>query len=236
MMRIYPLKTGVISVPKSTYLFLTGYGETVTVPIIMWYIEGAEKTIVVDNGYDDAGRVTREHRLKAKRTEEHTIEKSLMHVGLKPADVDLVINTHLHFDHAGCNKTFKNAKFVVQEKELQHAWVPCPPVASGYHRPDFDGLNFELVDGDVEVAGGIKLVSTPGHTPGHSSVLVETEVGTVAIAGDAISCYFGCENEIIPGVNSNVEDSWHSLKKLKRIAKIVLPGHEPKVFEKRAYP
>jgi N-acyl homoserine lactone hydrolase len=101
---------------------------------------------------------------------------------LSPADVKIVINSHLHFDHCGQNAVFKHAPFYVQRSELERARRHEKATAEWF---DFAGARFELLDGDAEIAPGVRVVATPGHTVGHQSVLVETEGGAAVMIGDA---------------------------------------------------
>jgi N-acyl homoserine lactone hydrolase len=101
---------------------------------------------------------------------------------LSPADVRIVINTHLHFDHCGQNAVFKHAPFYIQRPELDRARREETVAAQWF---DFAGARFELVDGDAEIAEGVRVVATPGHTVGHQSVVVETADGGAVMIGDA---------------------------------------------------
>jgi N-acyl homoserine lactone hydrolase len=101
---------------------------------------------------------------------------------LSPADVKIVINSHLHFDHCGQNAVFKHAPFYVQRAELARARREEKTTAEWF---DFAGARFELVDGDAEVAEGVRVVATPGHTLGHQSVFVEQSDGVAVMIGDA---------------------------------------------------
>ena len=101
---------------------------------------------------------------------------------LSPADVRIVINTHLHFDHCGQNAVFKHAPFYIQRPELERARREETVAAKWF---DFAGARFELVDGDAEIADGVRVVATPGHTVGHQSVLVDTPDGDAVMIGDA---------------------------------------------------
>ena len=100
---------------------------------------------------------------------------------LSPADVRIVINSHLHFDHCGQNAVFKHAPFYVQRSELDRARKSGEAI--GWF--DFAGAGFELLDGDAEIAAGVRVVATPGHTIGHQSVFVETADGGAVMIGDA---------------------------------------------------
>jgi N-acyl homoserine lactone hydrolase len=101
---------------------------------------------------------------------------------LSPADVRIVINTHLHFDHCGQNAVFKHAPFYIQRPELDRARREETVAAQWF---DFAGARFELVDGDSEIAEGVRVVATPGHTVGHQSVVVDTADGGAVMIGDA---------------------------------------------------
>lgn len=101
---------------------------------------------------------------------------------LSPADVKIVINSHLHFDHCGQNAVFKHAPFYIQRSELLRARRQEKVTAEWF---DFAGARFELLDGDAEIAPGVRAVATPGHTVGHQSVLVEVDGGPAIMIGDA---------------------------------------------------
>jgi len=101
---------------------------------------------------------------------------------LSPADVRIVINSHLHFDHCGQNAVFKHAPFYVQRSELDRARSEKSDVSEWF---DFAGARFELVEGDAQIAEGVRVVATPGHTVGHQSVIVDTPDGGAVMIGDA---------------------------------------------------
>ena len=100
---------------------------------------------------------------------------------LSPADVKIVINSHLHFDHCGQNAVFKHAPFYIQRSELKRAREDSFTIQWF----DFAGARFELVDGDAEIAEGVRVVATPGHTVGHQSVIVDMPEGDAVMIGDA---------------------------------------------------
>ena len=112
------------------------------------------------------------------------LEDALAALGHKPADVRWVINTHLHFDHAGGNTwrdgagavrpSFPAATYVVQKRELEFARHTNERTAASYLKHNFDTITFRLVDGETEVLPGIRCLPTPGHVPYHQSILVES--------------------------------------------------------------
>ena len=100
---------------------------------------------------------------------------------LIPRDVVCVINTHLHFDHCGGNRLFAGTPIHVQRAEREAAR------ADGYTIPEwveFDGAAYVEHDGEAEILPAVRVLPTPGHTPGHQSVLVDTDDGVVVLAGD----------------------------------------------------
>ena len=115
------------------------------------------------------------------------LEDGIREAGFDPTDIALVIDTHLHFDHAGGNTyrdasgevrlTFPRARYVVQGGEYHFATHANERTAGSYFAPNFvpvhEAGRFLLVDGEQEVAPGITVVPTPGHTPHHQSVLLD---------------------------------------------------------------
>jgi N-acyl homoserine lactone hydrolase len=133
--------------------------------------------ILVDTGVGWSTELIKEWKVVNRHAADVLAEHDL-----SPADVRIVINTHLHFDHCGQNAVFKHAPFYVQRSELERARRAKGLPSEWF---DFAGARFELVDGDAEVAEGVRVVATPGHTVGHQSVVVETPGGGAVMIGDA---------------------------------------------------
>ena len=122
--------------------------------------------ILVDTGVGWGNeRLIKEWRVVNRRAADALAEHDL-----SPADVKIVINSHLHFDHCGQNAVFKHAPFYIQRSELDRARRED----SSSEWFDFAGARYELLDGDAEIADGVRVVATPGHTVGHQSVFVDT--------------------------------------------------------------
>src|SRR5260221_6954633 len=112
------------------------------------------------------------------------LEDALRELGHGPDDIRWVINTHLHFDHAGgdtwCDPAgtiapaFPQARYVVQRRELEFARHTNERTAGSYLRHNFDAVPFTLYDGEAEPLPGIRCLPTPGHVPFHTSILIES--------------------------------------------------------------
>jgi N-acyl homoserine lactone hydrolase len=136
-----------------------------------------EGAILVDTGVGWPTELVQEWKVVNR----HAAEALAEH-GLSPADVRIVINSHLHFDHCGQNAVFKHAPFYIQRSELDRARRDDTVTAQWF---DFAGARFELIDGDAQIAEGVRVVATPGHTVGHQSVIVDTADGGAVMIGDA---------------------------------------------------
>ncbi len=117
---------------------------------------------------------------------EDTILYQLKKLGLQPGDINFIINTHLHFDHSGCNAFFSNATFIVQREHYQHALTLPEAFPPKYFL--LPGLNYDLINGEMALIPGLDLICCPGHVPGMMCVVLRLEKsGTIVIASDAIS-------------------------------------------------
>jgi glyoxylase-like metal-dependent hydrolase (beta-lactamase superfamily II) len=129
-----------------------------------------------------------------------SLEQSLAAHSLNPEDVQIVINTHLHLDHAGGNTyrdpqdrilpTFSNAKYYIQRKEWESAFKINERTRGSYRQDDFRVLEerglVEFLEGDAQILEGIRVIQTPGHTTHHQSALIESEGKKALFLGDLI--------------------------------------------------
>lgn len=135
-----------------------------------------------------------------QRSDETALETGIRAAGFTPDDVTLVINTHLHFDHAGGNTrrdaagqvvpTFRNATYIVQAGEYDWATHTNERTAASYFPPNFEPLRtsgqLQLIEGDVEIVRGITARRTPGHVPHHQSLLIESGNERALFLGDVM--------------------------------------------------
>ncbi len=246
-MKIIPnKKTGSIYCNKGLTLTLgKDVNKWVNVPSISWLIEDRDKYIFVDTGMCDTERANKHHYKGAKQNQDEPIHVALNKIGIDPDLIEHVIFTHLHWDHcANCEK-FKNAQFYVQKKEYEFAQNPIPPYYSSYEspkiglNPSFTNITFHFVDGDQTILNGISVLLTPGHSPGHQAVLIESGQSRCIIAGDAILCFENLEPNLdkqmdftVIGRYMDLEKTWLSMKKIKDASNVILPGHDDQVFSK----
>jgi N-acyl homoserine lactone hydrolase len=166
--------------------------------------------ILVDTGVGYPEDLVKEWKVVNRRAADALSEHDL-----SPADVRIVINTHLHFDHCGQNAVFKHAPFYIQRSELDRARTEESLTAEWF---DFAGARYELLDGDAEVAEGVRIIATPGHTVGHQSVLVDQGGGEELMIGDAAYTARIYEEEAVDLWNGQASDreAWvHSLHRVK---------------------
>src|SRR5258706_11320293 len=123
------------------------------------------RAILVGNGVGYPEDLVKEWKVVNRH-----VADALAEHDLSPADVRIVVNTHLHFDHCGQNAVFRHAPFYVQRTELERARREAPWLTDWF---DFAGARFELMDGDAEVLPGVRVIATPGHTIGHQSVGID---------------------------------------------------------------
>lgn len=194
MKRLYPLGLGEACCDKAVLSPGTDDGLRIHIPIVGYLLTtDSGRRVLVDSGIhrshiEDPDRTWRgtpfATELRPVMRVEDTVDFRLAQLGLRSSDITDVINTHLHFDHAGNNDAFAKATFHVQ-REHYHAALDNPSFPNQYWR--LDGLDYNLLDGESDLGDGITVFPTPGHAPGHQSVVVHLDDGdTVIICGDAI--------------------------------------------------
>ena len=137
--RIRPLPLSIIELDMAVFTYRFNYGKKIRVPLTCWYIEGADKNILVDTAAD-AKLATQFRGFPAE--EISTFEDALAGLGLKPDNIDIVVQTHLQWDHCANTAKCKKAKVVVQEEELRTAFAPHPILAPTYKKNLLTDLNF----------------------------------------------------------------------------------------------
>jgi len=146
--------------------------------------------------------------------------------GLAPEDIDLVVNTHLHVDHAGNDKLFKNARFIAQKKEIEYAKNPRKWMRGGYLADSFSGIEFEGIEGDQNIMEGLSVILTGGHTPGHQAVVVECHASTYIYCGDVAPLRENLEKRTLTGILYDPLDAESALDRLASIRGTHIFSHD----------
>jgi glyoxylase-like metal-dependent hydrolase (beta-lactamase superfamily II) len=231
------LATGVVE--KSLTVFHRDHGVKKEGPVVAWLLMNGDRKILVDTGI--FGPSDASDRLGVfSRTPEQGLKTQLKRFNTSPKEITLVINTHLHSDHSGGNGYFPGARIIVQKREMEYAKHPLPVTKADYN-VEIRESDFEILDGDAEIAPGIKIILTPGHTVGSQAVLVETASGLYVIAGDTVPHF---ENMEVPanepfwptGLYIDLRELYESLHRLKSLGGVILPGHDMLVLKKNIYP
>jgi N-acyl homoserine lactone hydrolase len=243
--KLIALKMGELEVDKSTITYGMDFGKMIKVPIWSVLIHGGGHKILVDTGIHSQQWV-HENVAPTTQTQDEKIENAINKaIGWRVDDVNIVINTHLHYDHCGGNPLFKNARFYVQQKEWDHAHDPVESQRWIYNDtsflfdpPNVDFFAWRFLQGDSEILPGIKVIHTPGHTPGGQTVLVKTEEGTVAITGDAANTMENIRKRIPVGILSNINYWFRSLDRIRKLGDMAICGHDESIesFQNTGFP
>ncbi|WP_018465922.1 MBL fold metallo-hydrolase [Calidithermus timidus] len=157
----------------------------------------AGQWVLIETGIDR--KPGPKHRELYRLGDENPVLAQLASLGVWPEDIAWVINTHLHFDHAGLNTrleggrllpTFPKARYVVQKQELEDATHPHERSRASYLpeniEPVLEADLFEVVEGEAELLGGLRLIPVPGHTLGMQAVELESEGQRLAFTADLV--------------------------------------------------
>ncbi|HUU71901.1 MAG TPA: N-acyl homoserine lactonase family protein [Burkholderiales bacterium] len=235
---IYGIKYAWLS-RRSPDNFIGGDPHDLDMPLdyYVWTISNKSRTVVVDTGFGQ------EAAKKRGRTILRPVEEGIRALGINPEKVEDVVITHMHYDHAGNVPLFSNAKFHLQDKEMDFATGRC--MCHNLMRHPYEANDVvEMVrcvhdqrvqfhDGSAQIAPGIELHHIGGHTMGLQSVRVKTQRGWVVLASDASHFYAHMEQDrAFPIVYNLAEmlDGFNTLRQLATSSRHVIPGHDPLVM------
>jgi glyoxylase-like metal-dependent hydrolase (beta-lactamase superfamily II) len=225
--RIYPLDGGLAFAPNKA-MYSPGHfeGETVALSCNAFLIQRGDEWLLWDTGisqdlFHELGGEVIAHGIRGIVA--RPLAHQLAELGLVPGDVSKVILSHAHFDHIGNSCLFSKSLFVLQGAELDAMFGP-DYAHFGYIPKLYESLrtaNVQRVAGDLDLYGdkSVRLISTPGHTPGHMSLMLRLKVaGTIILAADIAHYAFNLEHRLVPDMNSSKEESLRSMDKVQRIA------------------
>jgi len=219
-MRVWLLDNGSIVI-EHTQLMWNVPGPQVRIPVYSVLVEHDDGLFLFDTGIDlDHMNRVLPFELP-EQTEEQTIPAQLDRCGFGLKDVTAVVNSHLHIDHVGGNQLFRGTgvRHLINERELAQGRDHEPFEFFGYSDKswDYEGASIETFSGDFELAPGIRLLETPGHTVGHCSVLL-TGARPLLFAMDVAYTAVAMEKGIQPGFHNNPHDGVLSIARVKAVA------------------
>jgi len=237
---VHALRLGSIRTEKSAAVQGAAPG-IIDIPVWVAAVEGNGRRMLIDTGIKDAEKWSRgaPHSLELGET----IDARLAELGWVRADIDLVINSHLHYDHAENNLALPNAQFFVSRAEWEFARDPSSAQAGLYDfewtGPDLTFMNYTLIGIDYyDVLPGVRVIQTPGHTPGHQSVLISTDEGVLCVTGDAACLMENLTIPAPPGVHISSAVALDSIDKICRLSDRVLMNHDVQIqqFQSSGFP
>lgn len=263
MFTIHPIHSGTLNLDKSGMTYRVDEGITVRSPVMTYLLlpedPDDDRVVFVDGG-SAAGEIA------GRNVEDggpDPLREGLAEHGLEPADVDHLVLTHLHHDHAANVDLFSEAEVLLQREELAAARDPLPHMERTYvedHRETVEDSDLVLVDGGFRLCDGVELRLAPGHTRGMQAVVVETSEGPHAIVADLVYCRQNLEpgvetvrdvdgEEVAvtpvdwpyvpPGLHVDAAACYESIDRLKeRVGEdgVLLSGHMPEVLDHDTYP
>ncbi len=227
---IHAIVCGLNATDQGIMTYMRGYGRAIHIPVYVWVLLGGESPILIDTGLADfmiPDGLEQELGVKAEY-----FEDGLARLGVKPEEVRTIIHTHLHNDHCENDGLCENALVYAQQIELDFMANPHP-LDHRYDAEYLEGAQVRGLAGNTQIAPGIEVIFTPGHTPGGQSVLVSTQnSGRVLITG------FCCNEQnfpaagpaVCPGVHTDAIAAWESANQVKAMKEageidLIVPLH-----------
>jgi N-acyl homoserine lactone hydrolase len=249
-MKLYFFEAGILRSQKQYFTHGRDIGKPFDVPVPFMLIDHPKGKVLFDTGNAfDIIHNKEEHWGEALAISEPVMRedqwcvKAIQKVGVQPEDVKYVILSHLHLDHAGCVGHFSNAKYVVQRDEMHFAYTPDYYMKAIYIRKDFDkDVKWLILEGwrddrlDLFNDGSLIIYFTPGHTPGHQSILVNLpNSGPMFLAADACYTMENLDGEVLPGLMWNAGETVRSVQRMKNLRELcgatIVTGHDPDAWK-----
>lgn len=224
---------------RDNFIMDDDHAAPMPIDFFVWVIRNDNRTIVVDCGFDHKEADNRGRKITALPRD------VLKEFGVDVQTVETLIVSHLHFDHAGTLYDFPRARFHLQDADIAYATSRCM-CDEALRRPFTVDHVCEMVrniysgkvqfhNGDGQVAPGVTVHHTPGHSKGMQSVRVMTESGPLVLAVDASHFYENFEKRKLFPLLHSAEDMLLSFDKVEALAagkRNVVPGHDPLILER----
>jgi N-acyl homoserine lactone hydrolase len=243
-MKLNFLAAGRVRMKRSIYVTGADRSETIDLPVNCALIRHKQGNVlfdtgchpsVVDNADDRWGPLAKV--MKPLMSAEETLLPSLACTGLGPDDIDIVVNSHFHPDHCGCNQFFRKATILAHAKEIEAAKAPGAE-AAGYLKADWDyGQQIVAVGCEKDLFGdsSVVLVPLPGHTPGTLGALVSLDRdGQFLLASDSVSLRQHLDADTPPRNTWDVEQQLKTYQEVRRIEKsgaTIICGHDDQQWQ-----
>jgi len=241
------MQCGVLYSDKGVFVAGSG-GTKFDVPVPYFLIEHEKGYVLFDSGHNQTtvndpetlNKVIWDSFRPAEFGEGYVLD-ALKKSGIKPEEIVYHVCSHLHFDHAGGIGLFPNATYVVQRAELHYAYMPDPFMKIVYLREDFDkDVNWLMLDGwndnkhDLFNDGKIIIYYTPGHTPGHQSLMVNLQKsGSILLTQDACFTEENLNELKLPGSSCSSSQYIRTLAMFRDLQKKgvkIITGHDPNAW------
>lgn len=240
-MKVYLLDSGTLMLDKSLATWNHNQGIEFRFPVYSLYIDHPDAKVLIDTGFEKEWVERNLPFEKPHQSDEQRIDAQLAKIGVDPADIDIVINSHLHFDHCSNNKLFPQATFYFSKSELRHSYVPDPWERLGYDPdlvaiPGMKTVLLELGAFEYEVLPGITLVETPGHSVGHLSAIVRPggDARPMVFPFDVAYTTYNLKNRVLMGLHSDPRELLDSMNRIENIAQKIdgdiFYSHDPEEF------
>jgi glyoxylase-like metal-dependent hydrolase (beta-lactamase superfamily II) len=241
---IFALRYGTMAKRSRRENFITQdpHDEPMPMDYFVWVVRNAERTILVDTGFS-----ARQAKERGRTLLRCPIE-SLSLLGIAPEDIQDVVLTHLHYDHAGNIDLLPNARFHVQDGEVDYACGRHMCHGLFRHAYDIEDVvslirrlyanRVVFHDGRQELAPGIELIKIGGHTKGLQSLRVHTARGWVVLASDASHYYDNMEKPSPFPIVFHIGEmlaGYDTLRAAAESSHHIIPGHDPQVRERYSF-
>lgn len=241
MLKLYAMSCGFLHCRRSIFVPSIDKNIFMDSPIPVFLITHPKGNVLVDTGVNPAvftdaakywGGLAKV--FQPIGNEDSGVVVQLKKIGYEPKDIKYVVNTHLHFDHAGGNRFFPKSTFLVQARELECARNP-ENSEKGFIRADWDddSLQYSEINGEMDIYkdGSLTIIPMVGHTPGHQVLLVRLKNSrSIVLSGDSVPCEENFMESVTTRTNMNNDEALLSIKRLHKLVEEegsqIIYGHD----------